>query len=163
MKKLKTPIQHQLNGLMALLLFGVFAACVLAVLLTGASAYRRLTQRDQAAYLRRTCVQYLATRVRQSDSRDCVAVENFDGADALVLKETGGDYATRIYCYDGWLMELYAAADADMDPQDGEKVLELSSLSLSLEDGRLTADVVDQEGAAETLRLTLRSGEGAAA
>ncbi len=61
----KRPIQHQLNGLMALLLFGVFAACVLAVLLTGANAYRRLTQRDQEAYLRRTCVQYLATRVRR--------------------------------------------------------------------------------------------------
>lgn len=159
----KRPIQHQLNGLMALLLFGVFAACVLAVLLTGANAYRRLTQRDQAAYLRRTCVQYLATRVRQADSRDCVAVEDFDGADALILMETGGDYATRIYCYDGWLMELYAAADADMEPQDGEKVLELGSLTLSLEDGRLTADVADQEGTTETLRLTLRSGEEAAA
>ena len=159
----KRPIQHQLNGLMALLLFGVFATCVLAVLLTGANAYRRLTQRDQAAYLRRTCVQYLATRVRQADSRDCVAVEDFDGGDALILMETGGDYATRIYCYDGWLMELYAAADADMEPQDGEKVLELGSLTLSLEDGRLTADVADQEGTTETLRLTLRSGEEAAA
>lgn len=161
MNKLKRPIQHQLNGLMALLLFGVFAACVLAVLLTGANAYRRLTARDQEAYLRRTCVQYLATRVRQADSRDGVAVESFGGVDALVLTE--GAYATRVYCYDGWLMELYAAVDADMEPRDGEKVLELSSLSLSLEDGRLTADVVDQKGAAETLRLTLRSGEGAAA
>ena len=60
-------------------------------------------------------------------------------------------------------MELYAAADADMEPQDGEKVLELGSLTLSLEDGRLTADVADQEGTTETLRLTLRSGEEAAA
>ena len=159
----KRPIQHQLNGLMALLLFGVFAACVLAVLLTGANAYRRLTQRDQEAYLRRTCVQYLATRVRQADSRDCVSVEHFGGADALVLTETDGSYATRIYCYDGWLMELYAAADADMEPQDGEKVLELSSLRLTLEDGALTADTVDTAGASGTLRMTLRSGEGAAA
>ena len=159
----KRPIQHQLNGLMALLLFGVFAACVLAVLLTGASAYRRLTQRDQEAYLRRTCVQYLATRVRQADSRDRVSVESFGGADALVLTETDGSYTTRIYCYDGWLMELYAAADADMEPQDGEKVLELSSLRLTLEDGALTADTVDTAGASGTLRMTLRSGEGAAA
>ena len=159
----KRPIQHQLNGLMALLLFGVFAACVLAVLLTGANAYRRLTQRDQEAYLRRTCVQYLATRVRQADSRDCVSVERFGGADALVLTETDGSYTTRIYCYDGWLMELYAAADADMEPQDGEKVLELSSLRLTLEDGALTADTVDTAGASGTLRMTLRSGEGAAA
>lgn len=159
----KRPIQHQLNGLMALLLFGVFAACVLAVLLTGANAYRRLTQRDQEAYLRRTCVQYLATRVRQADSRDRVSVESFGGADALVLTETDGSYTTRIYCYDGWLMELYAAADADMEPQDGEKVLELSSLHLTLEDGALTADTVDTAGASGTLRMTLRSGEGAAA
>ncbi len=159
----KRPIQHQLNGLMALLLFGVFAACVLAVLLTGANAYRRLTQRDQEAYLRRTCVQYLATRVRQADSRDRISVESFGGADALVLTETDGSYTTRIYCYDGWLMELYAAADADMEPQDGEKVLELSSLRLTLEDGALTADTVDTAGASGTLRMTLRSGEGAAA
>ena len=159
----KRPIQHQLNGLMALLLFGVFAACVLAVLLTGANAYRRLTQRDQEAYLRRTCVQYLATRVRQADSRDRVSVESFGGADALVLTETDGSYTTRIYRYDGWLMELYAAADADMEPQDGEKVLELSSLRLTLEDGALTADTVDTAGASGTLRMTLRSGEGAAA
>ena len=152
----KRPIQHQLNGLMALLLFGVFAACVLAVLLTGANAYRRLTQRDQEAYLRRTCVQYLATRVRQADSRDRISVESFGGADALVLTETDGSYTTRIYCYDGWLMELYAAADAD-------KVLELSSLRLTLEDGALTADTVDTAGASGTLRMTLRSGEGAAA
>ena len=59
--------QHQLGGLLMLLLFGVFAACVLILLLTGARAYRRLTQRDQAAFDRRTCVQYLATRVRQGD------------------------------------------------------------------------------------------------
>ena len=52
--------QHQLGGLLMLLLFGVFAACVLILLLTGARAYRRLTQRDQAAFDRRTCVQYLS-------------------------------------------------------------------------------------------------------
>lgn len=54
--------QHHMDGLIALLLFGVFAACVLAVLLTGAGAYRRLVGRDRAAYERRTCVQYIATR-----------------------------------------------------------------------------------------------------
>ena len=62
----RKPIQHHIDGLAALLLFGVFAVCVLAVLLTGADAYRRLTQRDQAAYDRRTCEQYLTTRDRKS-------------------------------------------------------------------------------------------------
>ena len=95
-----------IDGLLALLLFGVFAVCVLAVLLTGARAYRGLTQRDQAAYSRRVCVQYIATRVRQADRAEGVSVEPFGEGDALVLSEDG--YVTRVYHYDGYLMELYA-------------------------------------------------------
>ena len=45
----KRNVKQHMNGLAALLLFGLFAFCVLAVLLTGAGAYRRLTARDQAA------------------------------------------------------------------------------------------------------------------
>ena len=56
-------LRHRMDGLLALLLFALFAACVLAVLLTGARAYRRLTLRDQASYNTRTCVQYVATPV----------------------------------------------------------------------------------------------------
>ena len=74
-----------MDTLGALLLFGVFAVCVLAVLLTGADAYRGLTQRNQEAGNRRSCVQYIATKVRQSDSLGAVSVENFGGVDALEI------------------------------------------------------------------------------
>lgn len=153
-------IKHHIDGLVALLLFGVFAACVLVVLLTGADAYRRLTDRDQAAYERRTGVQYIATRVRQSDHAGGVAVEDFGGADALVL---GADetYASRVYCYDGWLMELYCLAEEPMEPQDGQRILEAEDLALSLEDGLLEIALTMPDGTEDTLRLALRSGEGA--
>lgn len=90
----RKPIQHQMDGLIALLLFGVFAVCVLAVLLTGADAYRRLTERDRRAYSQRTCVQYLATRVRQGDRLGDLQVEDFGGTDALVFREDS-EYMTR--------------------------------------------------------------------
>lgn len=80
-------IQHHLDGLLALLLFGVFTVCVLSVLLTGARAYRRLTVRDQASYSRRTCAQYITTRVRQADCLGGVTVEPFGDAAALVFTE----------------------------------------------------------------------------
>ena len=32
----KKPVQHHMEGLLVLLLFGIFAACILSVLLTGA-------------------------------------------------------------------------------------------------------------------------------
>ena len=150
---------------MALLLFGVFAACVLLVLLTGANAYRRLTERDRAAYDRRTCVQYVATRVRQADRAGGVSVSEFGGVPALELAETveGTDYVTRVYCYDGWLRELFSTADAGLDPAAGEQVLEAEDMELTLEDGLLTVTVTDGNGAENTLTLSLRSGEGAAA
>ncbi len=158
----KQTTQHHMDGLLALLLFSVFAVCVLSVLLTGANAYRRLTQRDQDAYNRRTCVQYLATRVRQSDMRDGVFIEDFDGIPALFLTDQYG-YVTRVYCYEGQLMELYAAPDAELIPEDGEAIMEIEALDLSLADRFLTVSVTDAQGQKDSLCLSLRCGEEAAA
>ena len=81
-----------MGGLLALLLLGVFAVCVLSVLLTGAEGYRRLTERDREAYSWRTAAQYLTTKIRQADQWNGVSVENFGGRDALALtEEIGGE------------------------------------------------------------------------
>lgn len=156
----RTRIHYHLDGLIALLLFGVFAVCVLAVLLTGASAYQRLTQRDMAAYDSRVCIQYIAARVRQADRDNGVSVEPFGGRYALILTEEGG-YATYVYWHEGYLMELYTSVDGDLAPEDGEKLMASGGLELSLEDGLLTVDITQGTGEQDTLCLSLRSGEGA--
>lgn len=156
----REKIQHHMDGLLLLLLFGVFAVCVLSVLLTGAKAYRRLTLRDQEAYRRRTCVQYIATRVRQGDVEGGVSVEPFGGGDALVM--TGDGYVTRVYCYNGWLMEMYAGEDVQLAPEDGERIMELDGLAMSMDGGLLTVEVDGGDAGMDTLRLSLRSGEGGA-
>lgn len=153
-------IRHQMDGLLMLLLFGVFAVCVLAVLMTGAKAYRGLVDRDQAAYDRRTCVQYIATKVRQGDATGAVRVEDFHGENALRLNDSEAGCVTRLYCHDGWLMELYTFSDAELEPQDGEKIMPLEGLTLTLEDGLLTAVLQMGEGVTDTLQLSLRSEEG---
>lgn len=158
----KRSVQHHIDGLIALLLFGVFAVCVLAVLLTGADAYHRLTRRDQAAFDRRTGIQYVAARVRQGDGAGAVTVESFDGGDALLLG-AGEEYVTRIYCYDGYLMELFCAASDPLGPDAGERIIEAEALELSLEDGLLSVTLTSAGGEDSTLLLSLRSGEGAAA
>lgn len=158
----KTTAKHNIDSLAALLLFAVFAACVLAVLLTGARAYRDITQRDRDAYNARIAAQYVAQRVRQADSLYGVAVEDFGGVQALVLG-AGEEYVTRVYCYDGALMELYCPADGSFGPEDGDKVVEASEMSLSMEDGVLDIVVRTPGGNGEPyrssrLRLNLRSG-----
>lgn len=158
----KRAIQHHMDGLLALLLFGIFAVCVLAILLTGANAYRRLTVRDQAAYNDRTCRQYLETRVRQADAAGGVRVEPFGDTSALVLLDAFG-YETRVYCCNGYLMELYAAPGTDFVPEDGEKVLEIGGMVPSLDNGVLKIALINTDGIERQSYLSLRSGEGAAA
>ena len=156
--------KHQIDGLIALVLFGVFAACILSVLLTGADVYRRLTARDQAAYDRRTCAQYVATKVRQAQAGGMVRVDDFDGVDAISFAEDieGEIYITQVYCWDGWLRESFTFEGADFFPEDGEKIIEAQAMDLELEDGLLTVDLTDGSGAETHLVLSLR-GEGAAA
>ena len=150
----RQPIRHQIDGLIALLLFGVFSVCVLAVLLTGADAYRRLTDRNREAFDRRTTLQYIATRVRQADRGAGVYVADFNGVDALVFSD-GDGYVTRVYCHNGSIMELYAEEDLDLSLEAGEAVMAAEDLAFSMEDGRLR---VSCQG--DSLTLSLRSGKG---
>ncbi|MCI9256309.1 DUF4860 domain-containing protein [Acutalibacter sp.] len=137
----KNAITHNLDGLAALLLFAVFAASVMAVLLTGAKAYRGVTRRDQEAYNARTAVQYVAQRVRQADSLYGITLEDFEGVECLVLGQ-GEPYITRLYCYEGWLMELYCLAGESFSPEDGERIIEAQELKLSLDQGMLGVQVL---------------------
>ena len=151
----------RIESLLALLLFGVFALCVLVVLLTGADAYKGLTERDRTNYDGRTAAQYLTTRVRQADALEGIRLESFAGLDALVVSEDieGELYETRIYRYDGYIRELFAVAENDFVPEDGDKVLALESLTLSCQDGLLQAEITEPDGTVQHLTLSLRSGK----
>lgn len=154
----KKIIRHHMDGLIALLLFGVFAACLLAVLLTGAGAYKRLNTRNEEAYARRTCMQYVTNRVHQAPKPTDVVIESFGGGDALSIIDQDG-FITRVYYYDGYLMELYNSTSFALSPQDGERIMEIGGLDLSLEDGMLTVTVIDSIGKNSEMVLAL-SGKG---
>ena len=156
--------RQKLESVLVLLLFAVFAVCILWVLLLGGDAYRRISLRDQNSYDFRTASQYLTTRLRQSDALGQASVEPFGSADALVFTQTieGKTYETLVYCCDGYLRELFTANRADFQPEDGEKVLEAQSLSLRLDGRTLTAEIVTPDGRPQRLTLQLRSGGEAA-
>lgn len=150
---------HPAETLAALLTLTLLALCLLAVLLAGAGTCRRLTERGRASGDSRTAAQYLATRVRQADAAGTVSLEPFGTGNALVLEEAG--CRTWVYCYDGWLRELFTAEDAAVAPEDGERLLEAESLTFSWQEGCLTADIT-AGGTPETVILGLRSGGEAA-
>lgn len=76
---------------------------------------------------------------------------------ALVLRETlpSGVYETRLYRYDGTIMEEYALADAPYDPEKATPIVDSSVFDFTYENGLLT--IVTDAGEAS---VALRSGGG---
>ena len=152
--------EHSLSALAALLTFALFAVGILSVLLGGANVYKRLTQRDTKSYDSRTCAQYITTKLRQAPAPDAVTVAPFGDGDGLFITETIGDsaYLTRVYCYDGWLMELFTVANGEFSPEDGEKILPLRSLALTCDGSLISVRLTDLDNVSQQLTLHIRGG-----
>lgn len=154
--------RNQLGSVLVLLVFAIFVASVLLVLLTGADAVQKLNERDQSSYDRRTVVQYITTRIRQGDQRDMVEVREMEGRSVLTLKERieDVDYETYVYCYDGYLCELFVEAGLEMDLEFGEWILPLQELTFEDLGTHIKAKVVMEDGAQREIMLALRSERG---
>lgn len=152
--------ERSLSTLAALLTFALFAIGILSVLLGGANVYQRLNQRDQNSYDSRTCAQYIATKLRQAPSPGAVAVAPFGDGDGLFITETIGDcaYLTRVYCHDGWLMELFTVVGGEFSPEDGEKILPLRTLSLTRDGSLVSVQLTDLDNTSQRLTLHIRGG-----
>ena len=133
----------KITDFMTLLVFAVFAVCVLLVLLYGAQVYQNLVHRGEESFGLRTATQYVSTRVRQAES---VTVTDFEGCPALTIQEKidGTVYVTRVYCCEGFLRELFCAESASLPPEAGEKIIPAESLQLDVKDGMLTVYVDGQ-------------------
>jgi len=149
------------SALSALVLLCVFAVGILFVLLGGARGYSRLIERDSQSYDRRTCAQYMVTKLRQSHCADCVELGSFGEGDALILRqqEKGESYLTRIYCHEGWLMELFCAENAPLEASDGEKIMPLAALKLEKTGTLIKMGLTDAEGK-ELSQFVNMAGEG---
>ena len=154
--------KHRIDRVLLLLLFAVFAATILLVLVSGSDIVQRMTVRDQSSFEQRTAVQYLTARVRQADQRGMVDVRSFGDGDALVLtEEIEGDlYETLVYCSDGYLRELFVEAGLEMDAEFGEEILPIQAVRFQHENTHIRAQLTLAGGEEEELILSLRSERG---
>lgn len=151
--------QWKITSLMPLLIFFLFALCLLTVLLSGAGIYRQTVSLGQELSDSRTVIRYLTTRVRQADADQQISLERFGNSDTLVVYEEidSERYKTLVYCHDGYLRELFCTESGAFSPNDGEIILPLEQLSLKLEDNLLLAQILLPDGTSQELTLHLRS------
>ena len=148
-----------MNGMVVLILFLILAVCILGVLLMGADTYRGLTERNQAGFERRTAAQYIAARLHQGDQSGAVFLRDFSGESSLVLVDEieGTKYETIVYCYDGYLCELFVPENSGFLPEDGTQLMKLTDVEFHLEGQLLTAEITNTDGTTQNLHLALRS------
>ena len=114
--------------LAVLLLLCVFSALILSVLLSGARTYKSATGQGRESLELQTDALYITKRISQAPGN--VEAANEGGTSCLRYYDTieGEKYVTRIYCHDGWIMELFSADDVPFDPASGEKVFKAESM-----------------------------------
>jgi hypothetical protein len=156
----ESKAHSSISALAALLLLAVFAVGIFAVLISGATGYKKLSARDSEGYNQRTCAQYISTKLRQASDAQEVELGQFgDGSALLIHQQAGGrDYVTRIYCSGGYLMELFSAAEGDFAPEDGEPLLELKSMDIRQDGGLFSFELVESDGSSLSFKLALRGG-----
>lgn len=126
----------------SLALFVLMLGCVLVLAIFGARVYRALTENQSRNNALRASLSYVAARLRAADQAQAVAVEAGPQGDALVLADAGEDtgYETRIYVYDGQLMEEYAARDSGYDPANAQAVARTDTFTVTLDGGLVTVN-----------------------
>ncbi len=117
-----------------LLLLFLFSACMLAVLLSGARVYQKVSSVLEAQYATTTCINYISAKVRHYDKQGGIGLEKIEDMDALALYETydGEEYVTFIYSADGYLMELFCSVEGEFLLQDGQQIMPIDDLELDL-------------------------------
>ncbi len=136
-------------GIAALFLVGF-----LLLVLFGARSYQNTVEVQTCNNDTRALLSYVSARVRAGDSTDAVHIAGSAYGDLLTIADTDG-YETRIYLYDGALMEEYAAADAPLAPETAQTIGSTRTFSITEEGARLlvTTD-------AGTVCIRLRSEGG---
>ena len=142
------PNDHTISGIFVLILLSMFAVFSMIVVMLGVKAYRSTRQRYEASSEYRLLSSYLRSMVRAEDGFAGISVQEEDGRQILVLKETYGSdsYLTRIYVSDGYLREWFSHEENEFHPEEGDKICPAEGLEADISEGLLRVNVISRQG-----------------
>ncbi|MDD4311799.1 MAG: DUF4860 domain-containing protein [Eubacteriales bacterium] len=159
--RLNAQKRGDLRGIFIFALLAAFALLSLVVVIVGARSYRAINTTAEQAYVSRTGLSYLISKVRGADEAGQIEIRNADGQSVLTLgQEIDGErYATYIYCDGTQVREYFAQADRAFSPEYGESIFQASALHVTLDQSLLTIEIVDETGKTHTTSLYLQAAK----
>lgn len=129
----------------SMLLFVLFAICMLMAVAVAADTYGRIKNGYQQSLGTAASMKYVSNKLRSADS-----VTLLDSGAAV---ENGGMVSV-IYC-DGGLYEKSAASGDDISPSGGDRISDIDSMSITEHDGLYEITVVS---GGQTSSMLVRKG-----
>lgn len=142
------------------ILFVMFVVALLLAFLAGTNVYRGLQDLSSRTDEARLSLSLVVNHVRANDSSQAVAEGVGPEGPSLVLVEHvegSNDVETRMYLYNGSIVEEYAIAGSAYTPERALSIVESSQFSFSYAQGLLT--ITTDSG---TANVALRSAGGGA-
>ena len=157
--------EHSTSSLFIFLLIGMYTIFVLLLVLIGVGTYRNKVDASRSTAQVRTSLGYIANKVRAADQVGGVTIEEWQGIDALLIREwhDSAEYNTRIYYLPhadgspgGALYEQFTFAGDAWPPEMGDRIADIAALDMRVDDGLLSLLLHTEEGQAPPLSLRLR-------
>lgn len=123
---------HSLDVFFVLCIFLICAVSLLGMLFVGANVQKKINQDTEDNFYMRTSLLYISNKAKFYNETDNISVEDFEGQSVLVFKEKidGTEYETKVYMYDGHLMELFSESGYEIGIDSGTIITEISSFNL---------------------------------
>lgn len=147
-----------------MLLYLIIAILSVMIIISGQNAYISINKHKENNFERRIPISYIANKIRQSDMKNMIRLEETAVGTALVLKEIIDDqhYETWIYCYEGGIYELFTDEDNEFSVDSGLKIMDVKNFSIEKLNSKLYKVRIDSdEGSAESvIALSTEQSQG---
>lgn len=140
---------HTIDSFFSFLLFGLFSFLLLLLLLFSAKVYQTSVKGLDENQNLHTAMTYVTTKIRQHGDSSSVFLEDFEGLDALCLKDEIDNqiYTTYIYLLDEELKELFTTPASNVSPKFGTTIAKLHFYSIEeIEGGFFRLSMEDLDG-----------------
>jgi hypothetical protein len=118
--------KHRVDTIFVLVVFVVFAASVLMVLMLGGNIYKNTTTLTGDGYDERTVLSYVWAKVKHSDAAGSIFLDEYEDLTMLVFEHEdpyGRLRRTLVYYIDGWLYELNMRAAVFPGLAAGQRII----------------------------------------
>lgn len=148
---LRTRNKHSIDVFFVLCVFLLCAISLLGMLFVGARTQQKVNNSTEENFYMRTSLLYISNKAKFFQEKGKVSVGEFNNNTALFFEEEieGIKYVTKVYMYDGYLMELFTEKNSDIEADAGTIITNVSFFEAKqIESGLIDVRIKNPDGKA---------------